>query len=149
VKSSRKFLFVALLLVAGCSPTRGCVESSFDLAPESRLPVWFKLPPGMKRFDVNVTMDYWGGLSPRRSASLTMRKRGFLGLIVAMDSIVAELVGNEPQTIPPHGPAGRIPYPSYEVLTARGLVEIVEHRKMEPIFYVNDDPEVRRHLQLK
>jgi hypothetical protein len=66
-----------------------------------------------------------------------------------MDSIAAEVVGHEPQTIPPHGPTGRIPYPSYEALTARGLVEIVEHRKMEPIFYVNDDPEVRKRLRLK
>jgi hypothetical protein len=124
------------------------VESSFDLAPESRLPIWFKLPPGVKRSDVAVTMDYWTGPSGR-TASLAMRKRGFLGSIVAMDSIVAEEVGSEPQTIPPHGPTGRIPYPSYEVLTARGLVEIVEHRKMEPIFYVNDDPEVRKQLRLK
>jgi len=34
----------------------------------------------------------------------------------------------------------------YEVLTANGISEVVEHRRMEPIFYINDDPEVRRKL---
>ena len=147
MKPPLKFLFLGLFLVAGCSPTRGCVESSFELAPESRLPIWFTLPPGMKRSDVGVTMDYWIGPG-RRTASLKLRKKSFFGSIVALDSIVVDAVGSEPQTIPPHGPANRIPYPSYEVLTGRGLVEIVEHKKMEPIFYVNEDPEVRKQLRL-
>jgi hypothetical protein len=90
----------------------------------------------MKRSDVKVTMDYWiGGLSGKSTASLTVRKVGFLGSILAMDSVVAEIVGNEPQTIPPHGPTGRIPYPSYEVLTAGGLVEIVEQENGTGLLY--------------
>jgi len=149
VKRSLRFLFIGMLLVAACSPTRGCVESSFELALESRLPIWFTLPPGVKRSDVAVTSDYWGGFSSRRTATLTMRKRGLLGSIVAMDSIVAEMVGHEPQTIPPHGPTGPVPYPRYEVLAGRGLIDVFKHKKMEPIFYVNDDPEVRKQLRLK
>jgi len=34
-------------------------------------------------------------------------------------------------------------YPSYEIITVGGITEIIEHRKMEPIFYVTDDPEVK------
>ena len=32
-------------------------------------------------------------------------------------------------------------YPCYEVITVNGVTEIVEHRRMEPVFYiVTDDP---------
>lgn len=37
-------------------------------------------------------------------------------------------------------------YPAYEVITVRGITEIIEHRKMEPVFYVDDDPAVRKEL---
>jgi hypothetical protein len=46
-----------------------------------------------------------------------------------------------------HPPQGFPPgYPAYEVITANGITEIIEHRKMEPIFYVTDDPSVWREL---
>jgi hypothetical protein len=37
-------------------------------------------------------------------------------------------------------------YPLYEVITVNGKTDIIEHRKMEPIFYVTDDPAVRNEL---
>ncbi|MFZ0337529.1 MAG: hypothetical protein WAL45_05815 [Terracidiphilus sp.] len=37
-------------------------------------------------------------------------------------------------------------YPSYEVVVVNSVTEIMEHRKMEPIFYVVDDPAVRKEL---
>ena len=43
-------------------------------------------------------------------------------------------------------PYARLPYPRYEVLTANGVTEAIEHRRMEPLFYISDDPEVRREL---
>jgi hypothetical protein len=43
----------------------------------------------------------------------------------------------------PGFPAG---YPSYEIVSIGGVTEIIEHRKMEPIFYVSDDPAVRAEL---
>jgi hypothetical protein len=45
---------------------------------------------------------------------------------------------------PPQGfPSG---YPSYEVVTVNGITDIIEHRRMEPIFYVTDDPAVWNEL---
>jgi hypothetical protein len=38
-------------------------------------------------------------------------------------------------------------YPSYEPITVNGITEIIEHRKMEPIFYVTDDPAVWKQYQ--
>lgn len=37
-------------------------------------------------------------------------------------------------------------YPSYEVITVKGITDIIEHRKMEPVFYVTDDPAVWSEL---
>ncbi len=39
-------------------------------------------------------------------------------------------------------------YPVYEIETANGITEVIEFRRMEPVFYVNDDPEVRTKLGL-
>ena len=46
---------------------------------------------------------------------------------------------------PPSGaPAG---YPDYEVLIGNGVVDVIEHRKMEPVFYTTDDPSIWRELE--
>jgi hypothetical protein len=34
-------------------------------------------------------------------------------------------------------------YPSYEPITVDGTTEMIEHKKMEPVFYITDDPAVR------
>lgn len=40
----------------------------------------------------------------------------------------------------PHG------YPSYEIITANGMTDIIEHMVMEPVFYVTDDDNVWKEL---
>jgi hypothetical protein len=46
-----------------------------------------------------------------------------------------------------HPPQGFPPgYPAYEVITVNCVTEIIEHRKMEPIFYVSDDAAVWKEL---
>jgi hypothetical protein len=47
-----------------------------------------------------------------------------------------------PQGFPPD-------YPAYEAITINGITEIIEHRKMEPIFYVTDDPTVWKQYELR
>jgi hypothetical protein len=37
-------------------------------------------------------------------------------------------------------------YSAYEIVVVNGITEIIEHRKMEPVFYVTDDPAVRKEL---
>ena len=39
-------------------------------------------------------------------------------------------------------------YPIYEVETTSGIAEVIEYKRMEPVFYVTDDPEVRAKLGL-
>jgi hypothetical protein len=46
-----------------------------------------------------------------------------------------------------HPPPGFPPgYPSYELITVNGIIEIIEHRKMEAVFYITDDPAVWKEL---
>jgi hypothetical protein len=40
-------------------------------------------------------------------------------------------------------------YPSYEIININGITEVIEHRKMEPIFYITDDSAVISELKAK
>jgi hypothetical protein len=37
-------------------------------------------------------------------------------------------------------------FPAYNVVTVNGISDIVERRKMEPVFYMTDDPAVWKEL---
>ena len=133
-------LFLVVLAVAGV----GCEyfpESTFQLAQESRLPKWITLPPELTRADVSLEMSYyvkpWG-----RSAAFILRDKNKKTLT----KVYVEQKGSEPLQLKnsPNGFAAG--YPSYEVITVNGITEIIEHRKMEPIFYVTDDPAVWKQL---
>jgi hypothetical protein len=111
------------------------------LADESRLPLWFDLPEGLSRRDVSVTLSYyvmpWG-----RSATLVMRARD--GRWIA--STKAAQRGLEPLTLVPREAGKPRPHPVYEILTSGEITEVIEHRRMEPVFYITDDPEVKRRF---
>ena len=139
VRSSILFL----IFVAGCSPTRGCIESNFELAPESRLPKWLA-SAGLSRQDATVTMDYWSGPFGG-TATLTLRdKNGHRAARVA-----GRVRDNEPTSLVPPTPENPHRYPMYEVITANGITEVIEHRRMEPIFYITDDPKVKEQLGVR
>jgi hypothetical protein len=134
-------LFVALVIA---SSTIGCAwfpESTFELASESRLPKWITLPPGLTRADVSITMSYyimpWGS-----SATFTVQDtKG-----QTLKKVDGKVKGLEPLELK-HPPPGFPPgYPAYEIITVNGITEIIEHRKMEPIFYITDDPAVWKEL---
>ena len=140
--TSGALLLCAVLTVLGSEI--GCEwfpESTFELASESRPPKWITLPPGLTRADVSITMSYyvwpWGG-------SAIFLVRGKEGKI--LEKIHAKVRGLGPDRLknpPPGFPPG---YPSYEVITVKDMTEVIEHRRMEPIFYVTDDPAVRKEL---
>jgi hypothetical protein len=139
-----KILLVCVALIILSSATIGCEhfpESTFELANESRLPKWFSLPAGLARPDVSVTMNYYvtpGG----RVATFLLHdtKRHTLA------KIYGRLKGAKPLGSNgfPVGPDNA--YPSFEVITANGITEIIEHKKMEPIFYITDDPALWKTL---
>lgn len=135
----KRFLLIPAIFVFSLVLT-GCVESSFVLAPESRLPRFVALPPGLTRADVSLEMSYY--LKPWGSGATFRVRSG--GRVLA--KLNGRLKGSEPLQLkspPPGFPPG---YPLYEVITANGVTEIIEHRKMEPVFYVSDDEAVRKEL---
>jgi hypothetical protein len=134
-------LFVALTIAYLAIGYGWPPESTFELASESRLPKWITLPPGLARSEVSVTMSYyvkpWG-------CSATFILKDTKGK--TLTKVDAKVQGLEPLQLknPPSGfPPG---HPSYELITSNRMIEIIEHRKMEPIFYVTDDPAVWKEL---
>jgi hypothetical protein len=108
-------------------------ESTFELAGESRLPKWIVLPPGLTRADVSITMSYYN------------KPWGWDTTFVLKDAkgqVLTKVYGQDKHP-PPGFPPG---YPGYEIITVNGITDIIEHRKMEPIFYVTDDPAVWKEL---
>jgi hypothetical protein len=134
-------LFFALTIAGSAIGCEWFPEATFELASESRLPKWITLPPGLIRTDVSITMSYytmtWG-----RSAIFILRdKKGQV-----LTKVYGKMKGSEPLYLK-HPPQGFSPgYPAYEVITVNGITDIIEHRKMEPIFYVTDDPAVWKEL---
>lgn len=127
--------FVAMsMLLAGCS---FFPEASFELARESRLPKWFVLPPGLSRTDVTVTMDYYSKASGRTATFILLDEK--MQKIAEADGT---LQGEKSHNL--KNPTAGFPpgYPSYEIVTVNGVTEVIEHRRMEPFFYITDDPAV-------
>ena len=135
-------LWVVVLSAISGSAMIGCQyfpESTFELASESRLPKWFSPPPGLTRADVSITMNYY--IKPWGCSATFIMQSG-----KRQTKVNGKVRGTEPLHLknPPQGfPSG---YPSYEIVTVNGITDIIEHRKMEPIFYVTDDPAVWNEL---
>ena len=113
----------------------GCLESSFQLASESRLPRWDALPPGLTRTDVSVTLNLYTTLLPGANDAKFILKNG-------EGKKLAELNGK----VKCQYPYLHWSYPGYEAVVVNGTTEILEFRRMEPIFYVNDDPAIRKEI---
>jgi len=54
-----RWALITAVCISACAIT-GCIESTFNLASESRLPGGIAIPPGLTRADVSVTLDYIG-----------------------------------------------------------------------------------------
>lgn len=125
-KASRTVLALGLLI--GLCFLSGCLESSFQLSKTSRLPVWFKLPMGLTRNDVSVTLNYYSNPFGANTKLIFKDK----------DGKVLEKVSGEDVSLTEAGV-----YPAYVLVKANGASEVLEHQRMEPIFFVTDDPSIK------
>ena len=109
-------------------------ESTFQLASESRLPKWITLPRGLTRSDVSIKMSYFtwpgAGFVLQDAKGQTLEKVD--GKVKCSDFRM--------KNPPPEFPPGY--YPRYTEIVVKGTSELIEHRKMEPVFYITDDPAV-------
>jgi len=85
-------------------------------------------------------MDYYIG-SNGRTATFILRNVRTGSKIAKVDGT---LKGSQPLYL--EDAKGRDIYPSYEIITVGRTTEVIEHRKMEPVFYVTDDPTVLSKL---
>ena len=112
------------------------LESSFDLAPESRFPRWFSIPQGFNRNELMVKIYYYSPLPPYSY------------------DVKAELIGPLPEFRilerktgkhrwhPDSERRGYQSYPGYVIASVNGIEEVIEHKAMGPIFYISDDPKL-------
>jgi hypothetical protein len=120
----------------------GCVEAKFTLATDSRLPRWFVNPANLQRADITVTLQY---LTPSREnddALLEMRdSHGQLLSSVRGQACWHPVMENKKNKF---GGFDSNSYPHYRYIKANGSIEVIEHRQMEPIFRISDDPDLKR-----
>lgn len=116
----------------------GCQEASFYLSTESRLPKWFDLPEDTNRADITLQMTTY--IVPSEKTIFTLKGKG--GRTIS--EITAHRKGGYlyPKKLA-SSPDG---YPSFEVLIYDGVTDIIEHKKMEPIFYLTSDKDIWREL---
>jgi hypothetical protein len=143
IQRMKRHRLLGTFLAIVCFTNMGCLqESTFTLARDSRLPKWVTLPPGLTRANVSLTMSYyskpWGS-----SAKFILQDKNRQTLKKEDGKVRCKepfLLKNPPQGFP----SG---YPTYEAISVNGITEIVEHRKMEPIFYVTDDAAVWKQYE--
>jgi hypothetical protein len=124
--STPRRLRLALLLtslVAACSPTRGCSESQFKLAADSRLPAWINLPTGMERQGVDVELWYWTPIADVDDVTVYVKDRN--GRSVA--NLTARSCWHPATHWPDGGPVA--PDPHYVILTVGNVVDVAEHSR--------------------
>jgi len=114
-------------------------ESSFELSPDSKFPNWFSIPEGYTRKDVTVKIFYY---SPP-----PLFKYNFKSLLIGpppANKTLARKIG----TVRWHpSMSTKQLHPSFHIINVDGKQELVEHKKMEPVFYISDDPTMRRALE--
>jgi hypothetical protein len=128
-------LWLSLIVVA-CSPVRGCVESNFTLAPDSRLPQWYSLSATAKRSDVALELYYW------TSGTAVFEPSGNWG------APARKLIGQScwhPRTRYTKNADGTYTAPGgpeYVIVKIDGTVDVVEHNHVPGVFRMTDDQSI-------
>jgi len=113
-----RYLLIVALCISCCAIT-GCLESSFNLARESRLPTGMTLPPGLTCADVSVTLDYIG----ISTAKFTLRDNTGKKLTTVHGTTKGNAVYLKTAPQEPHPRS-----PSYQLVVINGVTEILENK---------------------
>lgn len=131
ISSAQRCLLITALSIS-CFAISGCVESTFELASRSRLPAWISLPDGLTRADVSVTLTYYTLVSAKFQLKDKAGK--------SLGEFTGKVLNSYPLQLP--GCKGRR-CPAFEVVVVNGAIEVMVHKAMEPIFYVNENRGIR------
>lgn len=140
MRNIRKAVLVACILFSACELFP---ESVFMLSSESRLPRWFQIPEGIARSQLTVEMSYYydhvkfvfaDERSNRRIATVR-------GKVIESPSVVP--ISMEP----PLGAGVAVGARAhFSIVKMNDIVEIIVHKRKEPIFDISDDPAIRDYL---
>jgi len=134
-------ILLLCLLLFGCDPRYGLLESNFRLADNSRLPKWFTVPQGYSRSDLKITIDLYTSLlpfcnnavitiyGPRPENKVIMKKAGKDRWHPLSDR---DSYNKYPNT----------KVPNYSIITVDGIYEVFEQRREDDILYITDNPEI-------
>ena len=129
-----KLLLLFAIVASACHPALGCSESAFDLASGSRLPKVLAPPNGARRPGLSARLSYhlglWLGEGRGVSRLWLVRAPG-----IAVKEVICE-AWDHPRSARTKPPT---PYPNFTIVNCNGVVDVIEHRRMEPIFYMSDD----------
>ena len=130
----KRLVLIAGVCIFACVVS-GCLESSFRIASESRLPKWVTLPAGVERADVSLTVSYY----------TTLRGDSVQFMLQDKNKQTIQKVSGKDRCLKPFqltNSPGRLPsgYPNYAAVTVDGITEILEQRRPEDVLYVTDDP---------
>jgi hypothetical protein len=92
------------------------------------------IPPGLARTDVSVTLDYY----TMGEATFIMREKAGKKLV----KMSGKTIGT-PRYLKSRSQGPGQQYPVYQLVAINGVIEIMEHRRLEPIVYITDDPAIR------
>jgi hypothetical protein len=139
---TKRLGLIAAVCIFACAMS-GCLESSFKIASESRLPKWVTLPAGVARADVSLTVSYY----------TTLRGGSVQFTLLDKNKQTIEKTSGKDRCRKPFqltNPTQGVPsgYPNYAVVTVDGITEILEQRKPEDILYVTDDPAVWKQYRV-
>ena len=131
-------LYIKSSLISIMFGLTGCLESSFQLSDQSRLPYWFPIPDGEDRNDYSVQMDLHSTFSGGKAVFKLSRKGKLLNVnkYVVTTEEQPSIRSMQLKTPPKGSPKG---YPRYKVIRINGVTDVIELRQMEPIFYMTDD----------
>jgi hypothetical protein len=126
--------FALCILFAAC---QYFPESEFALSPESRLPRWFQQPSGVARSDLSVKALYY-----LDHTAFVLRNERTGRQLAKVDARILNKYSLElPNSRRPNGVT-----PDYDIVSADGIVEILEFNTKDPVFTMLDDPSLRIKL---
>lgn len=142
---SHSSLLKVFLLFITMFSLAGCLESSFQLSADSRLPKWFDVPVGADRNNFSVTMDLYSTLNGAEAVFKLYKKGEFFHIqkYTIAEDMQSNILDVRLKSPPKGFPKG---YPSYMLIKLNDRTDIIELRKMEPFFYMTDDPAIWKEL---
>ncbi len=135
------FIIVLLLFMCGCHPKYGFVESEFRLSPDSRLPKWVGIPPGLSRDDLSMTITFYTHPFLKKVKIVVIGPKPENKVIneVIGDQWYHPLTLNQPRDV----------FPRYIVVSVDNIKEVFEHKEKGPVFFITDDHQIISELKMK